>query len=104
MERRVASQPDGLMKKFWPRRQPRLTPASPPGAEREPETALTFDIRNGDSGGIVLQPLDGEKRTLTTFNSDRVFWFDWSFDGKKFACIRGKHLTNIVMIKAEDKK
>ena len=64
--------------------------------------ALTFDVRNGDSGGIVLQPLDGEKRTLTTFNSDRVFWFDWSFDGKKFACIRGKQLTNIVMIKAEE--
>jgi len=64
--------------------------------------ALTFDMRNGDSGGIVLQPLTGEKRTLTNFNADRVFWFDWSFDGKKFACIRGKHLTDIVMIKAEE--
>ncbi|MEP6904021.1 MAG: hypothetical protein ABJA66_20030, partial [Actinomycetota bacterium] len=64
--------------------------------------ALTFDIARGDSGEIVLQPLEGEKKTLASFAADRFFWFDWSFDGKTFACIRGKHLTDVIVINTED--
>lgn len=49
---------------------------------------------------IWIQPLDGgPPRKLIELETDRVFDFDWSPDGKHLACIRGIWAKNIVLIK-----
>ncbi|MCI0339156.1 MAG: DPP IV N-terminal domain-containing protein, partial [Acidobacteria bacterium] len=56
------------------------------------------DTRDGISN-ILTQPLDGSApRQLTNFTSDRIFWFDWSQDGKQLACSRGTVTTDVVLI------
>jgi hypothetical protein len=35
------------------------------------------------------------------FGDLRVFGFDWSFDGKKLAVVRGKTVSDAVLIKAD---
>jgi hypothetical protein len=35
---------------------------------------------------------------LTDFNSERIFWFDWSRDGKALAYARGGVTNDVVMI------
>jgi Tol biopolymer transport system component/DNA-binding winged helix-turn-helix (wHTH) protein len=48
---------------------------------------------------VWVQPLDGgQPRQLTNFNSEQIFYFDWSADGKQFACVRGNINRNIVSI------
>jgi Tol biopolymer transport system component/DNA-binding winged helix-turn-helix (wHTH) protein len=49
---------------------------------------------------LWIQPLDGgEPKLLAEFETDRIFGFDWSRDGKYLACVRGLWATNVVMIK-----
>jgi eukaryotic-like serine/threonine-protein kinase len=62
---------------------------------------LTY-YENPASGAAKLwiQPLDGgEPKLLAEFETDRVFGFDWSRDGKYLACVRGLWATNVVLIK-----
>jgi Tol biopolymer transport system component len=48
---------------------------------------------------ILIQPLDGgPPRKLLEMETDRVYDFDWSPDGKSLACIRGIWARNIVLI------
>ena len=43
--------------------------------------------------------LDGSQPVqLTNFQSDRIFWFDWSSDGKSLASARGLVHHDVVMI------
>jgi Tol biopolymer transport system component/DNA-binding winged helix-turn-helix (wHTH) protein len=49
---------------------------------------------------LWIQPLDGgEPKLFAEFESDRIFGFDWSRDGKYLACVRGIWATNVVLIK-----
>jgi Tol biopolymer transport system component len=49
---------------------------------------------------LWIQPLDGgEPKLLAEFESDRIFGFDWSRDGKYLACVRGLWAANVVLIK-----
>jgi len=66
--------------------------------------ALTYEAVNDDSSAIFMQPIGGgESKLLAKFPAEQVFSFDWSFDGKKLAVIRGKQLNDAVLIKIEDK-
>jgi Tol biopolymer transport system component len=48
---------------------------------------------------ILIQPVDGSQpRILLEMETDRVYDFDWSPDGKSLACIRGIWARNIVLI------
>jgi Tol biopolymer transport system component len=48
---------------------------------------------------IWSQPIDGgSPKQLTNFTSDRVFWFDWSHDGKQLALARGNQTSDVVLI------
>jgi Tol biopolymer transport system component len=48
---------------------------------------------------IWVQPLDGgPPKQLTNFNAEQIFYFDWSPDGKQFACVRGNINRNLVAI------
>jgi Tol biopolymer transport system component/DNA-binding winged helix-turn-helix (wHTH) protein len=53
---------------------------------------------NGVSN-IWVQSIDGgQPKQLTNFNSEQILFFDWSPDGKQFACVRGYINRNIVSI------
>lgn len=57
-----------------------------------------IDTRNGVSN-ILAQSLDGgDPEKLTDFKTDRIFWFDWSADGRQLALSRGTMTRDVVMI------
>ena len=48
---------------------------------------------------IWMQPLDGSPpKQLTNFQSEEIYYFDWSRDGKQLACVRGYSTSNLVSI------
>jgi serine/threonine protein kinase/Tol biopolymer transport system component len=63
------------------------------------ERAFTYiDTQSGVSN-IWSQPLDGNQpRQLTDFRTDKIFWFDWSHDGKRLAVARGAVTNDVIMI------
>lgn len=62
---------------------------------------IAYDAVYGDLQQIMIQPLDGgEPFPLTDFQSEDIFSFDWSQDGKRLAVIRGRQLSDVVIIKA----
>lgn len=76
---------------FVSRRQLRFTPDG---------KNLAYDTMYGDVSQIAIQPLDGgESFPLTDFQTDDIFSFDWSQDGSRLAVIRGKQLSDAVLIK-----
>lgn len=49
---------------------------------------------------IWTHPIDGgQPRQLTKFNSEQIFWFDWSRDGTQLAVSRGHISSDVVLIK-----
>lgn len=54
---------------------------------------------DADRARILVQPLDGGRpQLIAEFETDRVFGFDWSFDGRSLACIRGAWTGNLVWL------
>jgi Tol biopolymer transport system component len=48
------------------------------------------------------QPIDGGKPVqVTDFNSEKIFNFDWSRDGKQLGLARGKTSTDVILIRDE---
>jgi eukaryotic-like serine/threonine-protein kinase len=63
------------------------------------QALLYVDIRDGASN-IWLQPLkDGEPRAVTSYESDRVFDFDITPDGKQLVLTRGTTVSDVVLIR-----
>lgn len=61
--------------------------------------ALTYVVTRGRVSNIWSQPLaGGAARELTSFQSDEIFRFDWSPDGKHLALERGLAVSDIVLI------
>jgi serine/threonine protein kinase len=59
---------------------------------------IYFVTRNGVSN-LWAQPVDGAApKQLTNFPSDRIFWFDFSRDGKQLALSRGTMTSDVVLI------
>ncbi|HET6892195.1 MAG TPA: winged helix-turn-helix domain-containing protein [Pyrinomonadaceae bacterium] len=57
-----------------------------------------IDTREGVSN-IWSQPIDsGAPEQLTDFKQDRMFFFDWSRDGKHLALARGNVVSDVVLI------
>lgn len=49
---------------------------------------------------LWAQPVGGGKpRRITSFTSDRIFWFDISHDGNQIALSRGTQTGDVVLIK-----
>jgi len=48
----------------------------------------------------MRQPFDGgAPKQLTNFTSDRIFWFDFSRDGKQVALSRGTQTSDVILIR-----
>lgn len=61
--------------------------------------SLTYIVNRTGMSNIWKQPLDGGPATqLTDFKTDRIFWFDWSRDGKQLAFVRGAVSSDVVQI------
>lgn len=59
---------------------------------------MYLNRKNGVSNIMRLTIESGESRQITNFTSDRIFYFDWSRDGKQLAISRGKVNQDVVLI------
>lgn len=61
--------------------------------------AIIYAIKRGGVSNLWAQPVDGSPpKQLTDFTSDRIFWFDFSRDGKQLALSRGTETSDVVLI------
>jgi hypothetical protein len=61
--------------------------------------AISFINSVNGVGNIWEQPVQGgPPKPVTHFTSDKIFWFDWSRDGR-LALSRGTDTTDAVLIK-----
>ncbi len=66
--------------------------------------AIVYPTRNGDTDNLWSQPLDGSPgKQLTDFKSEFIRDFDFSFDGKQLALIRGHREADVVLIRDAEK-
>jgi eukaryotic-like serine/threonine-protein kinase len=65
---------------------------------------IVYPIRNGDTNNLWLQNLDGSTgKQLTDFKSEFIRDFDFSFDGKQLAVIRGHREADVVLLRDSEK-
>jgi serine/threonine protein kinase len=65
---------------------------------------VIYPVRNGDTDNLWLQQLDGRPgKLLTDFKSELIRDFDYSFDGKQLAVIRGHVEADVVLIRDSEK-
>jgi WD40-like Beta Propeller Repeat len=63
-------------------------------------TAIDVAINDNEAGNIWRWPLDGSAPTqLTHFASEELRSFDWSWDGKLLACVRGGWRGDVVLLR-----
>jgi Tol biopolymer transport system component len=61
--------------------------------------AISFINKENGVGNVWEQPVaGGPQKPVTHFTSDKIFWFDWSRDGR-LALSRGTESTDAVLIK-----
>ena len=61
--------------------------------------AVVYPVREQDADNLWLQPLDGSPgKQFTTFKSEHINEFHWSFDGSKLGLIRGHTDSDVVLL------
>lgn len=64
--------------------------------------ALDVALLDSIAGNVWRLPLDGGPPVqLTNFSSDELRSFDWSWDGKLLACLRGGWRGDVVLIRGD---
>ena len=67
-------------------------------------TGIIYPIREGQTDNLWLQHLDGTPgKQLTDFKSEFIRDFDYSYDGKQLAIIRGHREADVVLIRDSEK-
>jgi eukaryotic-like serine/threonine-protein kinase len=65
---------------------------------------IIYPIRNGETDNLWQQNLDGSPgKQLTDFKSEFIRDFDYSFDGKQLAVIRGHREADVVLLRDGEK-
>jgi eukaryotic-like serine/threonine-protein kinase len=65
---------------------------------------IVYPIRKGETDNLWLQNLDGSPgKQITDFKSEFIRDFDFSFDGKQLAIIRGHREADVVLIRDSGK-
>ena len=63
--------------------------------------AVVYPARENGVDNLWLQPLDGSKgKPLTSFKTDHIYDFHWSFDGKQLALVRGHTESDVVLMRS----
>jgi serine/threonine protein kinase/Tol biopolymer transport system component len=61
--------------------------------------AIVYAFHENGVENLWQQPLDGSPgKQLTSFTSERILDFHWSFDGSKLAMVRGHNDSDVVLI------
>ena len=64
--------------------------------------AVVYPIREVGVDNLWLQPLDGSPgKQITSFKSERITDFHWSFDGSKLAMVRGHTDSDVVLLRSQ---
>jgi Tol biopolymer transport system component len=67
-------------------------------------TGVIYPVRQGQTDNLWLQHLDGSPgKQLTDFKSEFIRDFDYSYDGKQLAIIRGHREADVVLIRDSEK-
>jgi eukaryotic-like serine/threonine-protein kinase len=67
-------------------------------------SGIVYPIRQGQTDNLWLQHLDGSSgKQLTDFKSEFIRNFDYSYDGKQLAIIRGHRESDVVLIRDSEK-
>jgi len=62
--------------------------------------AVVYTIHENGVDNLWQQPLDGSPgRQITSFKSESILDFHWSFDGSKLAMVRGHIDSNVVLLR-----
>ena len=62
--------------------------------------AVAYPIRENGVDNIWVQPLNGSQgRQITSFDSERIFSFRWSPDGRSLCILRGHTDSDVVLIR-----
>lgn len=76
------------------------TPGAVPLRWTRDGRGITYGENPIGTSSVWVQPLDGgPSKKLVELGNDRVFAFDWSPDGKRLACVRGRWAANVVLIR-----
>lgn len=64
-------------------------------------SGLAYPVNSAGQSTIWIQPIaGGSPRRLHSFDGERVFFFDWSRDGRALVCSRGSNISDAVLISA----
>jgi len=75
-----------------------------PQGGSDPNLFKTHAVRDGEADNLWRQNLDGSPgKMLTDFKSELIGDFDYSFDGKQLAMIRGHRESDVVLIRDSEK-
>jgi len=62
--------------------------------------AIAYPIRESGVDNLWVQPLDGSSgRKITQFDSEQIFNFRWSPDGRTLCILRGHSDSDVVLIR-----
>jgi len=62
-------------------------------------SAVVYVVTSGGVSNLWAQPVSGgAPKQLTNFTSDRIYWFNFSRDGKQVALSRGSRTSDVVLI------
>jgi eukaryotic-like serine/threonine-protein kinase len=66
---------------------------------------IIYPIRDKGVDNLWVQPLDGGPgRLLTNFTALKIYWYQWSPDGKSLALVRGDSPSDLVLIQDSQRK
>jgi len=67
-------------------------------------TGIIYPVRDGQTDNLWLQHLDGSPgKQITDFKGEFIRDFDYSYDGKQLAVIRGHREADVVLIRDSEK-
>ena len=99
-----SSQPARLMDFERPRAEYAIAVGDGPIAFKRDGTGIIYPVRDGQTDNLWLQHLDGSPgKQLTDFKSEFIRDFDYSYDGKQLAIIRGHREADVVLIRDSEK-
>jgi len=99
-----SSQPPRRLEFDRPRVESRFSYTTGPIVFSPNGKGIVYPIRSGETDNLWLQNLDGSPgKQLTDFKSESIRDFDFSFDGKQLAIIRGHREADVVLIRDSEK-
>ena len=99
-----SSQPPRLVEFERPRAEYAVVFGDGPVIFRRDGSGIVYPVRDGETDNLWLQRLDGSPgKQLTDFKSEFIRDFDYSFDGKQLAIIRGHGEADVVLLRESEK-